>query len=784
MAAGGRRTFADDDDDEEEKEFGDDAKEKDDDGDLDDADFVPEEFAMEEERLRSNRPAAGANGNVRAETGQEGVALSDSRFKKLDVLLERTSLYSQFLSEQMNAIVEEVDADAARGAAETGSGGAASKRKGSATDSVKKGAKRARGSSPGGAVHDENPGVSSPTRELLPLLTGGEMREYQLKGVKWLISLYQNGLNGILADQMGLGKTVQCIGFLSHLFHKQVNGPHIVLAPLSTLSNWEAEFRRWAPSIPCLLYHGDKARRSQLQKSHLKAGGRGAEAGKGFPVVITSYEILIADIKVFQKYDFKYIIVDEGHRLKNFDCKLIRELRKIKSANKLLLTGTPLQNSLAELWSLMNFVMPEVFSNLGEFEAWFDFSGIVGNQADGEKTTEEAEEQKRLVEEQRRNQVVSKLHGILQPFVLRRVKADVEDSLPKKKEIVLYAQMTSRQQKLNDILSRWHLRDGGDRKSEKLEAELKEELGGYFQGKLRLNNMLMQLRKIANHPDLITGAHDGSPFLPSPEENRLMSGKMCLLDRMMERLRRGGHKVLIFSQMTSMIDLLESHLDQQGITTYRLDGGVQYEDRKQRITEFNEKRDEFSVFLLSTRAGGLGINLTAADTAIIYDSDWNPHQDLQAMDRCHRIGQTRPVHVYRMACAHSVEGRLLQRANEKIVLDRVVMKRGTFREGLQDQRRNASLSQEELKTLLEQDLKRDGLSQSRNISDADLDRVMDRSDLVGDGNGQGVERMGPGFEIPEMRDSANLLSGVDGKAAAQQQQQMKARDPLQEVEVQ
>ena len=242
--------------------------------------------------------------------------------------------------------------------------------------------------------------------------------------------------------------------------------------------------------------------------------------------------------------------------------------------------------------------------------------------------------------------------------------------------------MTPRQRKLNDILSRWHLRaaaggaGGAARTAEELEAELRSELGGYFQGRLRLNNMLMQLRKIANHPDLITGAHDGSPLLPAPEENRRMSGKMRLLDRMMGRLRRGGHKVLIFSQMTSMIDLLESHLDQQGITTYRLDGGVPYEERRERIAEFNARREEFSVFLLSTRAGGLGINLTAADTVIFYESDWNPTMDLQAMDRAHRLGQTRPVTVYRLICKGTVEEKILKRASQKNKVQQLVMTGG------------------------------------------------------------------------------------------------------------
>ena len=197
----------------------------------------------------------------------------------------------------------------------------------------------------------------------LPLMQGGVLRDYQIKGVKWILSLWQNGLNGILADQMGLGKTVQSIGFISHLWDKNIVGPYIVVAPLSTLSNWVSEFKRWCPGIPVVLYHGNAMERSNIRFNQLRNPG-----SPQFPVIVTSYEIAIRDAKPLQKFNYKYMVVDEGHRLKNFNCKLIRSLRDFNTANKLLLTGTPLQNNLSELWSLLNFLLPDVFSSLADFE--------------------------------------------------------------------------------------------------------------------------------------------------------------------------------------------------------------------------------------------------------------------------------------------------------------------------------------------------------------------------------------------------------------------------------
>lgn len=219
-------------------------------------------------------------------------------------------------------------------------------------------------------------------------------------GIKWLISLYQNGLNGILADQMGLGKTVQTIGFLSHLRSKGIHGPFLIVGPLSTLPNWVSEVQRWTPSIPVVLYHGSKDERASLRAERL--GPPKAKTTEAFPIVVTSYEIVLADAKFLANYKWKYIVVDEGHRLKNMNCRLLRELRTIPTANKLLLTGTPLQNNLSELWSLLNFLLPDIFGSLADFESWFDFSAV--GQEGGDKE---------ILAQEQRNRVVTKLHSIL-----------------------------------------------------------------------------------------------------------------------------------------------------------------------------------------------------------------------------------------------------------------------------------------------------------------------------------------------------------------------------------
>jgi ATP-dependent DNA helicase len=556
---------------------------------------------------------------------------------------------------------------------------------------------------------------------------------------------------------------VQTIGFLSHLRSKSVLGPYLIIGPLSTLPNWVAEFQRWCPSFPVCLYHGNRQERAAMRAERFRPSS-GSTVDDQFPAIVTSYEIVMADRKFLARYTFKYIVVDEGHRLKNFDCKLLRELKTIPSANKLLLSGTPLQNSLPELWSLLHFLLPDVFSSLEQFQSWFDFSGIVSSAPDGAGD----EHAKRIADEEHRNKVVSKLHAILRPFLLRRLKSDVEHNLPRKKEILLWAEMAAPQVEFNTALV--------NRTCDELLRKIASDGGAQSSG-VSLNNVLMQLRKNCNHPDLITGGLDGSIHFPSADELVAACGKMRLLDRLLTRLRAKGHKVLIFSQMTRMLDLIAHYCDERGLHCCRIDGSVHWQERRDQIANFNDLTNDAFVFLLSTRAGGLGLNLTAADTVIIYDSDWNPHQDMQAMDRVHRIGQTKPVHVYRLATAHSVEGKMLKRAGSKLMLERLVITHGNFAtESVGGgaaggsagagpaSKGGAGLSAQELIQLLRGEAAGDdSLPQSGVISDDDLKAVMDRSDLEGvTPKGKApLPSRGVGFEVVEDKSGKGLLSTVE-----------------------
>jgi ATP-dependent DNA helicase len=652
--------------------------------------MAPEAAVEEEERLlreRREQEEQAATELARRQLQQQQADLSAARFQQLDKLLDKAGLYTQFLTEQMRAMHEE-GATAAGGAAGAAAAEAAEddeaaaaagskrKKKSAAVAAAAAAGKRARGagalaaaaaasaaaSAKGGACGSGGGGGkkatkasdnadaddadaaeerrrlrdTEATRQLCPLIKG-DLRDYQLKGVRWMISLWQNGLNGILADQMGLGKTVQTVAFLSHLRSKGIPGPFLVIGPLSTLPNWVSEIRRFCPDMDALLYHGSRDERAALRAERLdanlvKAGGKGAGAASSsssassvtrqFPVVVTSFEIVMADGRHLARHRWKYVIVDEGHRLKNSGCRLLRELRQIPAENKLLLTGTPLQNNLAELWSLLNFLLPDIFGSLADFESWFDFSGAVAAQGGGGLAAAAggagaaARGDNEIVAAEQRDRVVSKLHALLRPFMLRRIKADVEIALPRKLEVLLYAPMAEAQKRLNA-----QLLAGSFGEEMRQMADLAGGRAPAAATAAKLNNVLMQMRKNCNHPDLITGGLDGSVVFPAPEVLREQCGKLALLERVLSKLRdaKRGHKVLIFSQMTRMLDLLDAYFDAQGEKPLRLDGSVPWQQRQEAIRAFNDPAGESWIFLLSTRAGGLGINLTAADTVIIYD---------------------------------------------------------------------------------------------------------------------------------------------------------------------
>uniref|UniRef100_A0A3Q2TVH5 Proliferation-associated SNF2-like protein n=1 Tax=Fundulus heteroclitus TaxID=8078 RepID=A0A3Q2TVH5_FUNHE len=596
------------------------------------------------------------------------------------------------------------------------------------------------------------------------LFTGGVMRWYQIEGIEWLRMLWENGINGILADEMGLGKTIQCIAHIAMMLEKKVMGPFLVVVPLSTLPNWVSEFKRFTPEVSVMIYHGTPPERTKLLKQIRRSQGPLSM----FPVVITSFEISMNDRKFLQQVHWKYLIVDEGHRIKNLDCRLVRELKRIPTDNKLLLTGTPLQNNLAELWSLLNFLLPEVFDDLKSFESWFDISSL----GEGDD----------VVVAEREHNILSMLHQILTPFLLRRLKSDVALEVPPKKEIIVYAPLTSKQETLySAVVNNTIVKVLGQEKKEapvaltshgrpkrrsrrlvdycETEDDTMGSLMKYLERvrkeadispqppvldisapldaeiTLKLQNVLMLLKRCCNHPYLVEYPLDPATQQFKIDEQLVQtSGKLLILDRLLPALKQRGHKVLIFSQMTSILDILMDYCYLRGFLYSRLDGTMSYTERDQNIQQFFKDPEVF-IFLLSTRAGGLGINLTAADTVIIFDSDWNPQSDLQAQDRCHRIGQTKPVVVYRLVTANTIDQKILERASVKRKLEQMVIHKKKFKGGKAELNQSKScIDLDELRELLqargpEKEVKS---SQGKVISDKDLEILLDRSDLLGE----------------------------------------------------
>jgi helicase SWR1 len=732
-----------------------------------------------------------------------------------------------------------------------------------------------------------SPQPASPKTEI-PFLLRGTLREYQHYGLDWLAGLYANNTNGILADEMGLGKTIQTIALLAHLAcHHEVWGPHLVIVPTSVMLNWEMEFKKWCPGFKILTYYGTQDERKRKRQ--------GWSNNDVWNVCITSYQMVLQDQQVFKRRRWHYMILDEAHNIKNFKSQRWQTLLGFNTHSRLLLTGTPLQNNLTELWSLLFFLMPPEngeggFADLKEFHDWFHKPESQILESGREQMDDEA------------RAIISKLHKVLRPYLLRRLKADVEKQMPAKYEHVEFCRLSKRQRELYDgFLARSETR-----------ATLS---GGNY---LSIINCLMQLRKVCNHPDLfvdrpimtsfrmrksvpsdyltteklvrqrlltakpmsvvslsflnlVPTQHEGlsgttaariyqlgtnrvlmdlketqrarvpqpypavdtstvrsniaylenagrwarfeelqhclylntlrrqqrpvygkrlidfvtlntdeRPFKPRPKvprkilqwcednsnlvrsmiqtldqrsdlmnmiitkfacvtpavvtrdmneivlglrgakafsdedlrlsapiktlpfmqkqrpldpwhearmrlsvqfpDKRLLQydcGKLQALDRLLRKLHAGGHRALIFTQMTKVLDILEQFLNIHGHKYLRLDGATKVEQRQILTDRFNHD-NRILCFILSTRSGGLGINLTGADTVIFYDQDWNPAMDKQCQDRCHRIGQTRDVHIYRLVSEHTIEANILRKASQKQMLDDVVIQEGEF----------------------------------------------------------------------------------------------------------
>ncbi|XP_030121863.4 chromodomain-helicase-DNA-binding protein 1-like isoform X2 [Taeniopygia guttata] len=529
-------------------------------------------------------------------------------------------------------------------------------------------------------------------------LTGIKLRPYQLEGVNWLVQCYEVQHGCILGDEMGLGKTCQTISLLLYLTKKLSNKARfLILCPLSVLSNWKEELERFAPGLSFISYVGSKEERRKLQEN--------LEGDSHFPTLLTTYEICLKDAAFLKSFNWAALVVDEAHRLKNQNSLLYKTLSEFSIGFSLLLTGTPIQNSLQELYSLLSLIEPDIFpqEQVKEFAEYYQ---------------------------------AKELHSLLQPFLLRRVKSEVAAELPKKVEVVLYHGMSALQKKYYKAIL-----------TKDLDA-FENETGR----KVTLQNVLIQLRKCVAHPYLFNGVE------PEPFEigDHIVeaSGKMCLLDKLLSFLYAGGHRVLLFSQMTQLLDILQDYMDYRGYSYERLDGSVRGEERHLAIKNFGQQ--PIFIFLLSTRAGGVGMNLTAADTVIFTDSDFNPQNDLQAIARAHRIGQHKPVKIIRLIGRDTVEEIIYRRAASKLRLTNAIVEGGKFALGAPKPQGTAEL---QLSEILKFGLDKLLSSEGSTVQDVELENILGETK-----GGQWImETVLPQKEENEEEDTENHMYVYEGK---------------------
>lgn len=531
------------------------------------------------------------------------------------------------------------------------------------------------------------------------MLSGGQLTDYQMQGLNWLINLYENQLNGILADEMGLGKTIQSIAFMTWLKqYKKLNGKFLVIVPKSTMPNWMKETRKWCPALDLCVLNPVKEERETMMRDVVDPGK--------FEVLLTSYEGMNICMSKLKKIHWSCVIIDEAHRIKNEKALLSKNVRELDVKFRLLVTGTPLQNNMHELWALLNFLLPELFNNSEDFDNLFKT----------ENTNEDTNAE-----------IIHKLHQILKHFLLRRTKSEVETRLPPKKEIHIKIGMTEVQKSIYRNLLKSGL--------------IAESTSSY-------KNILMQLRKCCNHPYLFDGVED--PEAPELGEHLIdNSSKMKLLDKLLVKLKTQGSQVLIFSQMTRMLNIIEDYCTLRGYTFCRIDGDTSLEEREYFINEFTKDNSNIFLFLLSTRAGGLGLNLMTADTVVLYDSDWNPQVDLQAMDRVHRIGQKNNVLIYRFITENTIEEKIIERQAMRLKMDSLIIQQG------RNVKQKDGFSKEQMKEMIQYGAH--AIFKSGNdFQDEEIDIILERGEVQTNKFMEEAEK--------QAQSKANLLFDMDFSA--------------------
>ncbi|MDW7659571.1 MAG: DEAD/DEAH box helicase, partial [Bacillota bacterium] len=452
----------------------------------------------------------------------------------------------------------------------------------------------------------------------IPVSMRNLLRPYQKTGVLWLCMLDYYGLGGILADDMGLGKTLQTIAFVQMLWRRRKK-TSLIIAPTSLIYNWLSEFEKFSPNLPVLLIDGNRKQRNSLF----------AEIGR-HACVITSYALLRRDIDEIKDYSFASCFLDEAQNIKNPETLNARSVKQVRADRTFALTGTPLENSLLELWSIFDFILPGYLHTRRIFQNRYEIPIMRDND----------------------HTLLTDLHHQIMPFVLRRMKKDVLKELPDKIESRTICDMTEEQRTLYDsFLARSR-------------ADLQQEIAvsGYARSQIYILALLTRLRQICCHPSLFMKRYEGG------------SGKLLLLEELLADCFSSGHRVLVFSQFTSMLELIRENQAAYGISPFYIDGQVAPEERLSQVDRFNS--GEGKLFLISLRAGGTGLNLTGADTVIHYDPWWNPAVEEQATDRAYRIGQENVVQVFKLCTRHSVEEKILALQQKKQNLIDSIIKPG------------------------------------------------------------------------------------------------------------
>ncbi|KAJ1909682.1 hypothetical protein IWQ60_011040 [Tieghemiomyces parasiticus] len=524
-------------------------------------------------------------------------------------------------------------------------------------------------------------------------LSGGTLLPYQLDGLNWLCYQWHARRSCILADEMGLGKTIQIIAFVASLFHSQFSRarsgdglpahlkperirtyPFLIVVPNSVLNNWVREFNKWAPSLEVVAYHGTAECRTVLQRYELSRPTAaplanadrtaGSDTYLNCHVVVTTYEMFSAHTDTFRGMVRRWpcVVVDEGHRLKNDTGRLYTQLHRVPADQRILLTGTVLNNNIRELFNLMAFLDQAKFGDVDALEKRYA-------DLDADRLPE--------------------LHEMLQPYLLRRTKAEVlTTAVPPKSEVIVPVTMTALQRQLvratlarnRDLLisiTRQIARSRPTPAEGDTDATAKDSRGPSAAARTSLHNVLMVVRQILNHPYIVPDVEPPPAKDPRATQSRLIesSAKLRLLHTMLGVLRARGHRILLFSQMTRLLDVVDDYLFNEGIPYLRIDGSVTAGDRQRAVDLFNAPDSPYQIMLLTTRAGGVGLNLASADVVIIYDMDFNPHADLQAISRAHRLGQTKPVMVFKFVTRDSAEERIVQLAKQKMILDHLIIEK-------------------------------------------------------------------------------------------------------------